>query len=71
MFLQLFLNKKNQIIIGNISDKNNIFSLHPFKYLLIPVNRYMHHSIIDVVLDLKNMQTIKRKAQGHYTIMQK
>ena len=32
----------------------------------------MHHSIIDVILDLKNMQTInKRKAQGHYTIMQK
>ena len=49
----------------------NLFCLRLFKYLLIPFNRYMRHSMFDFILDLKNIQTInKRKIQGYYAIMQ-
>ena len=51
-----------------------IFCLHVYlgKYLLIPFHRYMRHSMFDFTLDMKNIETIKkRKTKDYYTIMKK
>ena len=48
----------------------NIFSLRLFKYLLMPFNKYLRHSMFDFIVDQKNIQTNKCKAQDYYTIIQ-
>ena len=50
----------------------NIPCLRLVRYLLIPFNRYMSHSMFDFILDLKNIQLINiGKTYVYYTIIQK
>ena len=59
-------------IIRNISDKKQVLSLYIYlgRYILIHLDRYMFHTRLDFILDLRNIQIISnRKTQVNYTII--
>ena len=67
-----FLRIANLDKYDNMIEPMNILCLHLFKYLLVPFNRCMHHSMFDFILDQKNIQTInKRKTKDCYIAIQK